>query len=204
MHQRFGDALCFCIPTGLRRWFEKRGIRNLVELGWWQTAQVSTAEELLCLPAQHFSGRSATDANASLWCSWLLEVDGFRLYFGGDTGYGKVFCQIGELCGPIDLALLPIGAYEPRWFMAPVHVSPEEAVLIHLDIDARQSIAMHWGTFRLTDEPMDEPPRRLRGALKTHQLDERVFQVLQHGETALFAEDCLAAEKLQTDTGKAG
>ncbi|MDO3720651.1 MBL fold metallo-hydrolase [Marinobacter sp. chi1] len=182
LHRRFGDKLRFCMPMGLRRWFEKRGIHNLVELDWWQSASLSANNEVFCLPAQHFSGRTATDTNTSLWCSWLLDMDGFRFYFGGDTGYGRVFQDIGELFAPIDLALLPIGAYDPRWFMAPVHVAPEEAVKIHQDIGARQSVAMHWGTFVLTDEPMDEPPRRLRMALENQGLSESVFRVMQHGE----------------------
>jgi len=182
LHRRFGDNLCFCIPMGLRRWFEKRGIHNLVELDWWQSTPLVGKNEVFCLPAQHFSGRTATDTNTSLWCSWLLEMDGFRFYFGGDTGYGQLFHDIGELFAPIDLALLPIGAYDPRWFMAPVHVAPEEAVKIHQDIGARQSVAMHWGTFVLTDEPMDEPPRRLRLALESQGISESVFRVMQHGE----------------------
>lgn len=189
LHRRFGDDLCFCIPTGLRQWFEKRGISNLVELGWWQSRAISESEEVFCLPAQHFSGRSATDGNRSLWCSWLMDVGGFRLYFGGDTGYGKLFRDIGELFAPIDLALLPIGAYEPRWFMGPVHVSPEEAVHIHRDIGARQSVAMHWGTFVLTDEPMDEPPRRLRQALADQSVAPQAFRTLQHGEVFVMPMD---------------
>lgn len=182
LHRRFGDSLRFCIPMGLRRWFEKRDIHNLVELDWWQSAPLAGKNEVFCLPAQHFSGRTATDTNTTLWCSWLLEMDGFRFYFGGDTGYGQVFRDIGELFAPIDLALLPIGAYDPRWFMAPVHVAPEEAVKIHQDIGAIQSVAMHWGTFVLTDEPMDEPPRRLRLALERQGISESAFRVMQHGE----------------------
>lgn len=183
LFRRFGDSLCFCVPSGLRDWFEKRGIHNLVELGWWQSRALSGGQEVFCLPAQHFSGRTPTDTNMSLWCSWLVEIDGFRLYFAGDTGYGSLFKTIGELFAPVDLALLPIGAYDPRWFMAPVHVAPDEAVSIHRDIGARQSVAMHWGTFVLTDEPMDEPPRRLRAALERHGLSDSDFRVMQHGET---------------------
>ncbi|MDX1635876.1 MAG: MBL fold metallo-hydrolase [Marinobacter sp.] len=182
LHRRFGDRLRFCIPKGLRHWFEKRGIRNLVELDWWQSRPLTDKTEVFCLPAQHFSGRTPTDTNTSLWCSWLLEIEGFRFYFAGDTGYGRVFRDIGHLFAPIDLALLPIGAYDPRWFMAPVHVAPEETVTIHRDIGARQSVAMHWGTFVLTDEPMDEPPRRLRTALEREGLGESEFRVMQHGE----------------------
>jgi N-acyl-phosphatidylethanolamine-hydrolysing phospholipase D len=117
-----------------------------------------------------------------------MDINGFKLYFAGDTGYADLFHDIGELFSPIDLALLPIGAYDPRWFMGPVHVSPDEAVRIHLDIGARVSVAMHWGTFVLTSEPMDEPPRRLRQAMQQVGMGDNQFRVLQHGETVQFAE----------------
>ncbi|WP_336366064.1 MBL fold metallo-hydrolase [Marinobacter sp. C2H3] len=185
LHRRFGPGLQFCVPAGLRAWFEKRGVHNVVERDWWQSAPLADNTEAFCLPAQHFSGRTPTDTNASLWCSWLLDLDGYRFYFAGDTGYGQVFRTIGEVFAPIDLALIPIGAYDPRWFMAPVHVAPEESVRIHQDIGAKQSVAMHWGTFVLTDEPMDEPPRRLRMALERQGVPEAEFRVMQHGEVWL-------------------
>jgi N-acyl-phosphatidylethanolamine-hydrolysing phospholipase D len=187
LHRRFGDGLPFYVPTGVADWFHKRGIHNVVELGWWQS-HAGDGVEAFCLPAQHFSGRTAADRNATLWCSWLMEIDGFRLYFAGDTGYASLFRDIGTLFSPIDLALLPIGAYDPRWFMGPVHVSPEEAVQIHHDIGARCSVAMHWGTFVLTSEPMDEPPRRLRQAMQQVGMADADFRVLQHGELVLFPE----------------
>ena len=185
LHKRFGDDLCFCIPEGLKRWFQQRDINNLVELSWWQS-HIVPGGEVFCVPAQHFSGRGPFDRNASLWCGWILDVGGKRLYFAGDTGYGPVFKTIGEIFAPIDLALLPIGAYDPRWFMGPVHVAPEEAVHIHQDVGARQSIGMHWGAFVLTDEPMEEPPRRLHQALLDQGMDEHCFQVMQHGQTRTF------------------
>jgi N-acyl-phosphatidylethanolamine-hydrolysing phospholipase D len=189
LHRRFGDKLVFYVPSGVADWFRKRNMHSIVELGWWQShAQADGQVELFCLPTQHFSGRSATDRNASLWCSWLMDINGFKLYFAGDTGYADLFHDIGELFSPIDLALLPIGAYDPRWFMGPVHVSPDEAVRIHLDIGARVSVAMHWGTFVLTSEPMDEPPRRLRQAMQQAGMSDNQFRVLQHGETVQFAE----------------
>ncbi|MDF1628675.1 MAG: MBL fold metallo-hydrolase [Alcanivoracaceae bacterium] len=189
LHRRFGDQLQFFVPTGVADWFTKRGINNVVELGWWQSSVDSGDHaELFCLPTQHFSGRSATDRNASLWCSWLMDIDGFRFYFAGDTGYASLFRDIGTLFAPIDLALLPIGAYDPRWFMGPVHVDPDEALRIHQDIGARCSVAMHWGTFVLTSEAMDEPPRRLRQAMAQAGIQDDVFRVFQHGETQQFAE----------------
>lgn len=190
LHRRFGEGLRFHVPTGVASWFHKRGINNVSELGWWQWGEERERNmTLYCLPTQHFSGRSATDRNTSLWCSWIVDIGRQRLYFAGDTGYSRdLFRQIGELFAPVDLALLPIGAYDPRWFMSPVHVAPEEAVHIHQDIGARRSVAMHWGTFVLTCEPMDEPPRRLRQALDDAGLSDEDFMVFQHGETREFPE----------------
>lgn len=181
LHRRFGAALRFCVPAGLGAWFRRRGIDNVVELNWWESAPLDDDAEVFCVPAQHFSGRGPFDANLSLWCGWILEIDDYRLFFAGDTGYGPVFRDIGDVFAPIDLALLPIGAYEPRWFMSGVHVSPEEAVHIHRDVGARHSVGMHWGTFVLTDEPMDEPPRRLRQALLDQGVNTHAFTVLPHG-----------------------
>lgn len=191
LHQRFGDHTVFCVPEGLADWFRKRGITKLIELSWWQS-QTFDAGEVFCVPAQHFSGRGPGDANASLWCGWIMDIGATRLYFAGDTGYGPVFKTIGEVFGHVDLALLPIGAYDPRWFMGPVHVAPEEAVHIHRDVRARLSIGMHWGAFVLTDEPMDEPPRRLQQALHEQGIDPRRFRVMQHGQTLVLddAEIC--------------
>lgn len=181
LHRRFGDSVQFCVPQGLAQWFRKRGINNLVELNWWQSQPLEQGE-VFCVPAQHFSGRGPFDRNASAWCGWIFELHGYRLFFAGDSGYGDIFKTIGDVFSPIDLALLPIGAYDPRWFMSPVHVAPEDAVQIHIDIGARQSVAMHWGAFVLTDEPMDEPPVRLRQSLAAKGMEENVFRVMAHGE----------------------
>jgi N-acyl-phosphatidylethanolamine-hydrolysing phospholipase D len=172
----------FVVPLGLRRWLQRRHAANVVELDWWQRHD-GHGFSVTAVPAQHFSGRSGHDRNRTLWCGFVLETAGRKVYFAGDTGYSKDFADIGSKMGPIDLALLPIGAYEPRWFMRAMHVNPEEAVRIHQDIGARQSIAMHWGTFRLTEEPADEPPRALARALKEARVPPEQFWVLQHGET---------------------
>lgn len=182
LHHRFGDRLRFYVPKGLAAWFRREGIDNLVELDWYQSDDGDPVETF-CLPAQHFSGRGPLDRNRTLWCGWRLHFSDFSLYFAGDTGYGPIFRDMAEVLGPVDLALLPIGAYAPRWFMAPVHINPDEAVHIHRDIEARQSIAMHWGTFVLTDEPMTEPPERLRNALREQQVPAADFRVMAHGET---------------------
>jgi len=172
----------FVVPLGLRRWLQRRHVGNAVELDWWQK-HAGHAFSVTAVPAQHFSGRTATDGNRTLWCGFILEAANKKVYFAGDTGYSKDFADIGERLGPMDLALLPIGAYEPRWFMRAMHVNPEEAVKIHRDVGARQSAAMHWGTFRLTEEPMDEPPKALAKALAAAKVPPERFWVMQHGET---------------------
>ena len=179
---RDNPQLHFVVPLGLKRWFLRRRIHNVTELDLWASAEIK-GTKIHCVPVQHFSGRTATDRNKTLWCGLILEQVGYKLFFAGDTGYSQDFRDIGEKFSPIDLSLIPIGAYDPRWFMAPVHVNPEEAVRIHRDVGSKQSVAMHWGTFRLTLEPLDEPPVKLRAALKTAGIAEEKFWVLRHGET---------------------
>ena len=175
------EGLSFVVPKGLRRWFLRRGIQRVIELDLWESAEVNGAR-VHAVPVQHFSGRSATDRNQTLWCGFVLESRGHKVFFAGDTGYSPDFRDIAQKFAPIDLSLIPIGAYDPRQFMQPVHVNPEEAVRIHQDLQSRLSVAMHWGTFRLTLEPLDEPPRKLAEALHAGGLSPEAFVVLQHGE----------------------
>ena len=175
----------FFVPLGLRRWLQRHHIGNAIELDWWQSHE-GHGFKITAVPAQHFSGRTATDRNKTLWCGLVIEAGGKKVYFAGDTGYSKDFAEIGKRIGPIDLALLPIGAYDPRWFMRAMHVNPEEAVRIHRDVRAVQSVAMHWGTFRLTEEPLDEPPQHLAKALAEAGIEPSKFWVMQHGETRRF------------------
>ena len=172
----------FAVPLGLGSWLHRRGVRHAIELDWWQ-AHHGPSFTLTAVPAQHFSGRSPTDRNRTLWCGHVLESAHRRIYFAGDTGYSKDFADIGARFAPIDLALIPIGAYDPRWFMRPVHVNPEEAVRIHRDVGARHSVGMHWGTFRLTTEALDEPPRALERALEEAGIPRGQFRVMVHGES---------------------
>ena len=174
--------LHFLVPLGLKRWFERRGITQVTELDWWQDTTLQGAK-ITAVPAQHFSGRSVHDRNATLWCGFVLETAGRKVFFAGDTGYSKDFAAIGQAFAPIDLALLPIGAYAPRWFMQAMHINPEEAVQIFRDVGAVQAAAMHWGTFRLTLEAMDEPPRKLAEALAAAEIAAEAFYPMQHGET---------------------
>jgi L-ascorbate metabolism protein UlaG (beta-lactamase superfamily) len=178
----FEHTASFVAPLGVGRWL--RG-KPSIELDWWQSRTIGAAE-ITCVPAQHFSARTAWDRDRTLWCGFVVRVDGVAVYFAGDSGYSPQFAAIGERCPAIDVALVPIGAYEPRWFMSPVHMNPEEAVRGHLDIRARWSIGMHFGTFQLTDEAIDEPVRALERARTDHGVAPEAFRVLDFGETALF------------------
>ncbi|MGM0563526.1 MAG: MBL fold metallo-hydrolase [Pseudomonadota bacterium] len=184
--QQAGDPPLFVVPLKLGRWLSAQGIHHWVELDWWDSHHYR-GWHFHAVPVQHFSGRGPRPNN-TLWAGFVAEAPAGngqparRFFFAGDSGYSDDFKAVGERFGPLDIALLPIGAYAPRWFMRDMHMSPEEAVEAHIDLGARRSIAMHWGTFVLTDEPMDEPPKRLRAALGQQNLGDREFRVLQHGE----------------------
>ncbi len=158
------DSVEWYVPLGLAEWFRARGRERVVELDWWQSA-VRGRWTITCLPSQHWSRRIEHGTNSTLWCAWLLDSGKHRYFFAGDTGYFAGFAEFGRRFGPIDVALLPIGAYEPRWFMRYQHMNPEDAYRAFLDLGARYMVGMHWGTFDLTDEPLDLPPRALREAV---------------------------------------
>lgn len=155
---------------------------QVVELDWWQSATVGPVR-IHCVPAQHFSGRSLVGRDRRLWAGWVVEGPTRRFYHAGDTGYFAGFREIRDRLGPVDLAALPIGAYLPPEIMRFVHLDPEEAVRAAGDVGARRVIAMHWGTFDLTDEPLDEPPRRFREAATAAGYDAEHAWVLDVGET---------------------
>jgi L-ascorbate metabolism protein UlaG (beta-lactamase superfamily) len=175
----------FVTTLGLAAFLRGLGLRRVVELDWWRQTEVADAARVTCLPAQHFSARSPWDRNRTLWGGFVVEIAGRRFYFTGDTGYSPQFREIGSRFRPIDLALIPIGAYEPRWFMQPMHVNPEEAVQIHRDVGSRRSIAMHYGTFHLTDEPIDEPVERLARACAAAGIALGEFRAIDFGETLI-------------------
>ncbi|MBW1916598.1 MAG: MBL fold metallo-hydrolase [Deltaproteobacteria bacterium] len=180
-----GDKTQFFVPLGLARWFKKNDLHKVTELDWWHSASLGPIR-VHCVPAQHFSMRSPFDANETLWSGWVLETASGKIFFSCDTGYCPDFKEIGRRLGPMRLSLIPIGGYMPRWFMRPMHVNPKEAVMIHQDVGSRQSIGMHWGTFKLTDEPMGEPPVFLQRALRQAKIPEDRFIVLRLGETRIF------------------
>jgi N-acyl-phosphatidylethanolamine-hydrolysing phospholipase D len=183
--QRLPRETHYVVPQGLARWFVKRGRMNVRELRWWESTELAGLR-VTAVPAQHYSSRTLWDRNQSLWCGWILQGGG-TVYHAGDSGYCATFREIGERFGPMDLSMIPIGAYSPRWFMKPVHVDPDDAVQIHLDVRSKLSVACHWGTFCLTDEPMDEPPKRLLQALSAVGVASETFRVLAIGETLPFS-----------------
>jgi L-ascorbate metabolism protein UlaG (beta-lactamase superfamily) len=174
----------FVTPLGNARLLRSAGIRRIEELDWWQGASAVPLGVTLT-PAQHFSSRHLFDRNRALWGGFVLSTRGGTVFFAGDTGYAPHFRAIRKRCGPIDLALLPIGAYEPRWFMKDVHMNPAEAVQAHIDLEARRSIAMHFGTFQLTPEAIDAPQAALAEARGARQVPEERFRVLESGESLL-------------------
>jgi N-acyl-phosphatidylethanolamine-hydrolysing phospholipase D len=153
----------FLVPLGNAGTLRDAGITNVEELDWGQTTAVGAAT-IHCLPAQHWSQRGLGDTREALWASWAIVGPATRFYFAGDTGYAPHFAAIGEALGPFDLAAVPIGAYAPRKMMQSFHMDPEEAVRAGRDLRAAKVVGMHYGTFDLTDEPPDEPPRRFHAA----------------------------------------
>jgi len=176
------ETVQWFVPMGLAEWFRDRGRPNVVELDWWQSARRGRWT-ITCLPSQHWSQRIEQGANDSLWCSWLLDSGETKYYFAGDTGYFHGFAEFGRRFGPIDVAMLPIGAYEPRWVMKYQHMNPAEAYRAFLDLGAKHFLAMHWGTFDLTDEPMDLPPKVLLEEVGARGGDRDAIHVLAIGET---------------------
>ena len=172
----------FIVPLGVARFLENNGIDRIVELDWWEQHEADNIK-FESVPAQHFSGRGMFDRDQTLWAGYVIHSPEGRVYFAGDTGYDdKMFREIGYRAGPIDIALIPIGAYKPAWFMSPIHVSPEEAVKIHKDVSAEISIAMHYGTFPLADDGQHEPVMDLQNSLQAQNIHPGSFIVLPEGK----------------------
>ncbi len=185
---RAHPSASWVVPLELGRYVRGWGVRDIVELDWWQHAEVKGLR-VTGTPARHFSARWLGDRCNTLWCGYAIEIGGVRAYFAGDTAYHPQFGEIASRCGPFEFVMMPIGAYDPRWFMHVMHTDPEEAVQAYVDLTASGvtplplMLAVHWGTFRLTDEPMDEPPRRTIAAWRHHGLDETRLWVAKFGET---------------------
>ncbi|WP_224372703.1 MBL fold metallo-hydrolase [Hyalangium versicolor] len=167
---------------GNKAFLESKGLSRVTELDWWQEVQLAPEVKLVSTPSQHFSNRGLSDRDGTLWTSYVLQGPSGVTFFAGDTGYGKQFRQVREHFGPVRLAVLPIGAYKPEAFMEVIHVSPKEAVQASVDLEAKVSVPMHYGTFNLGDDGQEEPVTELKKALETRTDAKPEFWVLGFGE----------------------
>ncbi|HUC98510.1 MAG TPA: MBL fold metallo-hydrolase [Candidatus Polarisedimenticolaceae bacterium] len=172
----------FLVPLGMKAWFANNGMNHVEELDWWQEREYRGVK-FVCLPAQHFSQRTLWDANARLWASWAMVSPERRLYFSGDTGYFAGFKEIGRKLGPFNLAAVAIGAYVPPEIMKSVHTTPEEAVQTSIDLNAGILLGIHWGTFDLAEEPLEEPPQRMLAEVTRRRIDRERAWIFKIGET---------------------
>ncbi len=184
--RRIGPEALYVVPLGNGRLLRSLGLERVVELDWWQSHREGELE-VTAVPARHWSMRFPWNRNDMLWSGFVVRGPEGAAYFAGDTAAFDGFAQIGQRLGPIDWALMPIGAYEPRWFMEPQHVNPEEALEGFRQLGARNFVAMHWGTFRLTDEPQSEPPEKIRQLWAQAGLPEDRLWLLDVGETRPLA-----------------
>ena len=175
----------FFVPLENAELLRENGIENVQELDWGDSAEYGSVR-VHCMPAQHWSKRGLNDDRKALWSSWAVVGPERRFFFAGDTGYFDGFSKIAEAVGPFDLAALPIGAYEPSAMMRASHLNPEEAIQAAIDLEARRAVAMHYGTFDLSDEPLDEPPRRFRAAATAKSLGAERAWLMRVGEVREF------------------
>ena len=172
----------FLVPLGHRGWFGDLGITDVEELDWWQE-RVVRGVTFTCVPARHFSGRTPWDRNRRLWSGWTVAGRDRRLFFAGDTAYDDVFKEIGARLGPFDLAAIPIGAYVPPEIMWWSHTTPEDALRVFADVRGKAFVPIHWGTFDLAEEPIEDPPQRLDAEARRLGLGPDRVWLLKHGET---------------------
>jgi N-acyl-phosphatidylethanolamine-hydrolysing phospholipase D len=182
----FPDA-AWLAPLGLGGLVRSFGVRHVTEHDWWERVE-TPAFSAMCTPARHFSARGFHDRGETLWCGWTISADGVRVFFAGDSALHPEFGAIAREAGAFDLVLLPIGAYEPRWFMNSVHMNPDDAMIAYSELSreaprAPRCLPIHWGTFRLTDEPVDEPPRRFTELWRAAGFADDALWMLAHGET---------------------
>jgi L-ascorbate metabolism protein UlaG (beta-lactamase superfamily) len=181
LHERWRPTIVTGLGNG--RYLSRRGLGETVELDWWQGWSPRPEVTITFVPVQHWSRRGLRDTRQTLWGGHVVAAPAGRVFFAGDTAYPAYFRDIKDRLGAPDMALLPIGAYEPRWFMGGQHMNPDDAVRAHLDLGARLSIAMHFATFHLTDEAIDEPVRHLAEARERHEVAAEAFRVPAFGET---------------------
>ncbi len=181
----------FYLPLGVDLWFKDNVPQaKVVRADWHDEFKLSKSGQVLTLqllPVQHWSSRTPFDRKATLWGSWALKTVDKSVWFSGDLGYSKDTLEIAKLHpAGFDLALIAVGAYEPRWFMKGQHINPAEAVTIHQEVKSKKSVGIHWGTFMLTDEALDQPMRDLAQAKSAQKIDDQAFVLLKHGQTMAF------------------
>ena len=179
--QRPKPEWAILVPMGDKKLLDTAGIKNVFEFDWWDSIKVNNTK-FFFTPAQHWSARGLTDRNLSHWGGWYIQTPEMSLYHVGDSGYSEDFRQVRERLGSPKYAFIPIGAYAPRWFMKSAHVDPAEAFQIAIDVGAEYSVAMHWGTFSLSDEPTFEPLLRLQQIRRDSGLPENYFFAPEMGE----------------------
>ena len=180
------------VPRGVVKWARRVGFHTIIEMNWWD--RVSMEEHgitITCVPAKHFSGRGLFDRNKSLFCGYVIESNGTTIYFAGDTSYYSVFGEISRKFS-VDVALLPIGAYRPHFFRR-IHMSPEDALSAFVDLDAKAMIPIHWGTFKISEEPIHEPPLRLKAAANRIGIADKIH-ILRNGKTFLMETEVVTAD----------
>ena len=181
IYEKFPDAT-FLVPLGDKELLIKNGIKNVRDFDWWEDFKIKGIK-FIFTPVQHWSKRTIYDKNKSLWGGWWIESNNFKFLHLGDTGYTKDFLDIKNKLGKPDLVAIPIGAYKPREIMKSNHLNPEEAVKTFIDLEAKKAVAMHWGTFILSQEKVDAPEKELKINLEKFKIDFKDFFVLKHGET---------------------
>jgi L-ascorbate metabolism protein UlaG (beta-lactamase superfamily) len=184
LQRREGRTIPVFVALGNARLLEGERVRGARDLDWWQSERLPGGVTVTVVPARHFSSRSPFDGNRTLWCGFVVSGPSGSWYFAGDTGWGSHFAEIGRRFPNLRLAMLPIGAYRPRWFMSPVHIDPADAVRAHDALGARTSLAIHWGTFAQADDGELEPAVDLDIALAAHAEPKPRFLLLQNGESA--------------------
>jgi len=183
---RLGTSPRYVLPENLAPWFAQLGIRNTTELSWWKSTQVGDVK-ITAVPANHWSKRNLWGTSTAGWGGYMIESSAGVIYFAGDTGYhAEYFKEIGQRFPRIDLGLIPIGAYYPEEIFGRYHVNPGEAVTVHREVGAKKSIGMHWGTFKLTQEPLAEPPILLATEAAKVGLSADEFTAMKIGETRLL------------------
>ncbi len=174
----------FITPLRHTDLLHQAGAKRLIELDWWQSHALAVDLRITLTPSKHWSNRFGSPRNHRLWGGFAVEHGEKCVWYVSDSGYdAEIFREVRRRCGPPDLALVPIGAYEPRWFMEPMHMNPAEAVQLHLEVGARLSLAMHWGTFQLTDEGRDEPVAALAAARDAQGVSSEAFRTVAPGES---------------------